>query len=269
MLRNGRAYIKESVLPLHAEETMKPTLLFVTLSFQIILADYAHSNVSTRTPIKSLSRSKNGVWVSVTGRLIASRGLRLTIRDKSGTVNAYYNAGVVVPRLQRHDTITVTGIINRRATSVSLQIQHLEKDGKPLYENITHFRVEIPDGYEQSSLNRTISSVYRRNRSKAITYTSIGVAAQLAPLVLMAPTYRNAEGGGKVGVVLVTAVLEWAVTPISVPFIIAGIKCRNKTRRMPSLIPQDIPEFEEIELDLSLQVKPVHNGGGLFLVGNF
>lgn len=249
---------------------MKNVLLFVLLFFQVLFASADPSRIKSLTPIKLINKSILHNWVRVKGKVIAIGYEHVTIRDSTGVVTASFKRDKRIQGLNRNDVITLTGIVCRRSNSLKLRIQHIEKEEKTLYVNISHSDIDIPPGYAQKSLNRVILSKKKKYTRRAVIYSSIGATAQLAPFVIMAPLIRNStDGGSKFGLYLFTMALEFRVMPVSIPFLVAGKRNRYRAQRTPSLIPEEIPELDEIELDLSLQVKPVHNGGGLFLVGNF
>lgn len=258
---------------------MKRILLFALCIINILYAGYITTDVSGINKIDNLRRVRNGFWIKVRGQIISSKDNRITIRDTSGTVDAYFVLGENIPRLQRYDTVTVAGIVYRPAKIPQLKIMYLEKDGEALFERVIHEYLEIPKEYDQSSLNRVISSQDLHLRRRAITCSSIASALHLLPIIAVIPAVSGSDidGGGKFGLFLIAMMAEFAVTPLTVPLYVVSIKSSKKRRRLPPLVLlDDEPEYEEIEvnpkeieLELYLQMKPVHNGGGLFLVGNF
>lgn len=260
---------------------MKYALLLVLLFAYSLCAKSFTPSLDPETPINQVDGCKRYNWVRVKGKVVAMGYNRITIRDEYGTINSYFNKSTKVSGLHRNDTITVTGIVTRRLRDANvknfsrrsnplstLKITHIEKEGKTLYSKLKHLDLEIPSEYEQSDLNRVIQSEKKRYVRKTVVFTSIGATIKLAPWGTMAYFLYKDDGENVLPIIFITMLSYKYVTSASLPFFIIGTRNYRKAKRTPSLTPK-ATGYEEVELDLTVQLRPVQNGGGLFLVGTF
>lgn len=256
---------------------MKNSLFSVLIC---VFALYAQSNTTYVTPINEIDGIDRHKWVKIEGRVLSNANGDLKVHDKSGTIYCTFLWDDMPPEVHRNDTITLTGIVYRPLKHAAivrhtrpnpkstLKIQHIEKGGKTVYANITRPDFSLPVEYEQNSLNQVIYSERQRLRKRAIIFSSASVAVQLLPALALVGLVADDGDNGAIYMILAMG-LETAIQPISISLGVAGIRNIRRVRRMPLMSPRRELEYKEVELDLSLQLKPVEYGGGLFLVGSF
>lgn len=262
-------------------------ILFLLFCFSFALyAKPTPLSLEYQTPISQIDGCKRFSWVRVRGQVVAVGYDYISLRDSTGVLRCDLRAVSNKKQIRRLDTLVVTGVVTRpikfstiknfssRSNPIStLKIQHVGKKGSTIYENTRHPDLEIPPDFDQGRLNRVILSEKKRYVRKSIIFNSMGTLVYVSPLIGMGiALHRDGENeysnGGAIFVITLIAT-KCITTPISVPLFVAGIRNYRRAKRTPGLVPKGRLNYMEIELDLSLQIKPVYNGGGLFLVGNF